>query len=185
MSSRIQRGAVHLVAGVLLALASGCQLFVDVDGLEDMHCGPDEKACPQGCVKINDPNTGCGLPQCAPCAPPHARAGCGDGQCILLLDGCVDPWKDCNGKYEDGCEVDIAHSPLNCGGCGNKCAKPDYGIAGCSDKACTIGGCNPGREDCDGKVSTGCEQEIWTDQDCMGCGLPCPAGTSCNEGVCE
>ena len=174
-----------LVAVALVALASGCQLLVDLDGLEDKHCGPDQKSCPQGCVPVNDPSTGCALPQCAPYAPPHARATCGGGQCILLLDGCIDPWKDCNGRYDDGCEIDISHNPSNCGGCGNKCKKPDYGIAGCSAGNCTIGGCIPGREDCDHDYSNGCEREIWTDQECMACGLPCPEGTSCMEGVCE
>ena len=108
---------------------------------------------------------------------------CGNnGDCII--DGCVDPWKDCNGKYSDGCETDLAHDPDSCGACFNKCPKPAFGIAGCSGKQCTIGGCNPGREDCDHQYDTGCEHEIWTDQECMACGLPCPEGTSCNQGVC-
>jgi hypothetical protein len=172
-----------LVAAVSLALTAGCQLFVDLDGLEDMHCGPNEKACPNGCVPRNDPNTGCGLAQCAPCAPPHAKAACGTNyQCIL--DGCVADWKDCDHIYENGCEIDVAHDAYNCGSCDMKCPKPDNGIAGCSDKQCTIGGCNPGFEDCNQQYDDGCEHQIWTDQECLTCGLPCPDGTHCAQGVC-
>ena len=58
-------------------------------------------------------------------------------------------------------------------------------MAGCSNKECTIGGCNPGYEDCDQHYDTGCEEKIWTDQACLYCGLPCPDGTHCAQGVCE
>ena len=50
------------------------------------------------------------------------------------------------------------------------------GIAGCSNKQCVIGGCNPGWENCDDDPSNGCEHPIWTDQECMTCKLPCPDG---------
>ena len=58
------------------------------------------------------------------------------------------------------------------------------GIAGCTNKQCVIGGCNPGWENCDGDLANGCEHPIWTDQECMTCDLPCPEGTSCAQGVC-
>jgi hypothetical protein len=171
------------VAAAALVLTVGCQLTVDLGGLEDRHCGPKEKSCPNGCVPNNDPSTGCALIQCAPCAPPHAKAGCGpNGQCVI--DGCVDPWKDCNQKYDDGCEIDLAHDAYNCATCNHLCPKPDHGIAGCSEQMCTIGGCNPGWENCDDDESNGCEHAIWTDQECLTCDLPCPTGMSCAQGAC-
>jgi len=168
---------------ILLAVTASCQLLVDLDGLEDRHCGPDDKWCPGGCVSRRDPATGCGLAQCSPCAPPNATAKCSTNyEC--MIESCVDPWKDCNGTYGDGCEIDLAHNPENCETCGRVCMKPKNGIAGCSEKQCTIGGCNPGHEDCDGDYLNGCEHDIWTDLECIGCGIPCPDGTHCDQGVC-
>ena len=188
MPMRMSIGVANMPLALLalLAFAGGCQLFVDLDALEDMHCGPKEKACPGGCKPRNDIATGCNGDSCAPCAPPHAKAACApSGACVIEINGCDDNWRDCNQQYDDGCEIDIAHSPYNCGGCGIKCAKPENGMAGCSDKVCTIGGCNPGYEDCDHDAGTGCEEKIWTDQACLYCGLPCPDGTHCAQGVCE
>lgn len=173
------------MAAVVLATA-GCQALVDLDGLENRHCGPDEKACPDGCVPKNDPATGCALLQCAPCAPPHAKAKCGlNGECAF--DGCLGTWRDCNQDQDprDGCETDIAHDPNHCGGCTMEpCARPMNGVAGCTDKKCVIGGCNPGWENCDGNQANGCEHPIWTDAECMTCKSPCPDGMSCAQGVC-
>ena len=178
---------VVLAAGVA---AAGCQLLVDLDGLEDRHCGPDEKFCPGGCVPKNDPTLGCALLQCAPCAPMHAQAKCGNnGECAP--DGCLGTWRDCNMDPRDGCETDVAHDPRNCSECGHMCDRPTNGVAGCSNKMCVIGGCNPGWENCDDKDDNdnptddnGCEHPIWTDAECQTCKLPCPQGTSCAQGVC-
>jgi hypothetical protein len=177
-----------LAATVALALAAGCQLVVDLDGLEDKHCGPDEKYCPQGCVTRGSPAYNCASLSCAPCVLPHAKTTCGDnGQCIF--DGCVDGWEDCNHDHSDrdhsdGCEVDLAHNSDNCGSCFNVCPRPENGFAGCSEKKCVIGECIPGYEDCDHKSGNGCEEKIWTDQQCLTCKLPCAEGTSCHQGAC-
>jgi hypothetical protein len=179
---RLSITAALLLAAVFVG-AGGCQALVDLDGLENRHCGPDEKACTDGCVPKNDTTTGCALLQCAPCAPPHATAKCGlNGECAP--DMCLGTWRDCNQDPRDGCETDVAHDPYNCGVCGKMCDRPANGIAGCSNKMCKIGGCNPGWEDCDGNDANGCERPIWTDQECMTCNLPCPQGTSCAQGVC-
>jgi len=181
---REMRAAIGVVA-LALAIAAGCQLIVDLDGLEDRHCGPEEKSCPNGCVSVKDTATGCSLRQCSPCALPNAKAACGpNGQCIIDVNGCVDPWRDCNQSPDDGCEIDIAHDPENCGACYKQCMNPKDGIAGCSAKQCTIGGCNAGYEDCDHTYDTGCEKKIWTDTDCIGCNIPCPDGLHCFDGVC-
>ncbi len=111
-------------------------MLVDLDALENRHCGPDEKACPDGCVPENDPTTGCALLQCAPCAPLHAKAKCGlNGECAT--DFCLGTWRDCNHNTSDGCEIDVAHDPRFCGECETTpCARPTHGIAGCSNKQC-------------------------------------------------
>jgi len=171
-------------ATAALALALGCQLFVDLDGLQDMHCGPNDKACPGGCVPRDNPNTGCSDLGCAPCALPHAQATCGqNGHCIV--DSCVGDWADCDTIAMNGCEIDLAHDPKYCGDCNAEpCPRPQNGTAGCSDKKCVIGSCNPRYGDCDHDPDGGCEQEIWTDQQCLSCTVGCDAGTHCMQGVC-
>jgi hypothetical protein len=184
MSGLAIRPRLLVGAAAVLFAVTGCQMLVDLDALENRHCGPDEKACPDGCVPKNDPTTGCALLQCAPCAPLHAKAKCGlNGECAT--DFCLGTWRDCNHNTSDGCEIDVAHDPMFCGECETTpCAQPTHGIAGCSNKQCVIGGCDPGWENCDDDESNGCEHPIWTDQECMTCKLPCPEGTSCAQGVC-
>jgi hypothetical protein len=183
MPSLGRKWVIGAAAAAVLAVPASCQLVVDVDGLEDRHCGPDSKSCDDGCVPKNDPSTGCALLQCAPCAPNHAKAACGpNGECIL--DGCVGDWEDCNRRYDDGCEIDLAHDPYNCMFCGRMCEKPTNGIAGCTNRSCAIGGCNPGWEDCDGKVDTGCEHPIWTKDECATCKQPCGEYETCDQGIC-
>ena len=171
----------------LLVLALGCQLLVDLDGLQDMHCGPTQKACPGGCVAKDNPNTGCSELGCAPCALPHAKATCGQsGHCFFESNNCVEGWADCDRIIENGCEVDLAHDPKHCGGCNvDPCPKPPNGSAGCSNSRCVIGSCNPGYGDCDHDPDGGCEQPIWTDQQCLTCTVGCDAGTHCEQGVCK
>jgi hypothetical protein len=170
--------------GTLLLAVVGCQLFVDLDGLEDKHCSAGEKACPNGgCVRVDDPNTGCSRIGCAPCAPPHAEAMCTiTGEC--MINHCVGDWWDCDGDIKNGCETDLAHAADNCNRCFRECAKPMHGIAGCSERECTIGGCDPGWEDCNHIYADGCEREIWTDAECL-CEQPCAEGTHCMRGVCQ
>ena len=115
--------------------APAARLLVDLDGLEDRHCGPNQKACPSGgCVPNDNPNTGCNDPGCAPCAPPHAIATCGQNvHCSFDRDSCIDGWDDCDGFSENGCETDMAHTAIHCGDCAVACEQPDNGIAGCSE----------------------------------------------------
>jgi hypothetical protein len=172
-------------AAAALTVAVGCQLIVNLDGLDDGRCGQNEKACPGGyCVPKDDPNTGCSENGCAPCALPHAQATCGqNGHCVIV--GCVVPWQDCDKIPETGCEIDVSHDPRHCGECmADPCPKPPNGSAGCSAGRCAIGECNPGYEDCDHAVDGGCERKIWTDDECLTCGVPCATGTHCMQGVC-
>ena len=164
--------------------AAGCQLLVNLDGLEDRSCPPDEKACNDQCVSESNPATGCNNPNCSPCAPPHANAICdGNNHCSFVQ--CIGDWYDCNGFEDDGCENDLAHDPDHCGKCSKTCEDPPHAIAGCSEKFCVIGKCEAGWEDCDHVAENGCEHQIWTDLECVTCGVPCPDGSSCNAGVCR
>jgi hypothetical protein len=166
---------------------AGCQVLVDLDGLEDQHCGPTKKACPNvGCVPNDNPATSCNDPTCVPCAPAHAIAICSQTlHCSFDRNSCLTGFADCDGLPDTGCETDLAHTPEHCGDCLHVCEKPLNGVAGCSNGQCMIRGCNPGWEDCDHNPANGCEHPIWTDLECLACDLPCQAGTHCNQGACE
>lgn len=95
---------------------------------------------------------------------------------------------DCNGNPADGCEVDLASDPQNCGRCAGMCPRPNHAIPGCSGRVCGIGACETAFGDCDLAASNGCEQTLDTMAHCGACNTPCtPAnGTGrCNAGRCE
>src|SRR6185369_11798788 len=62
-----------------------------------------------------------------------------------------------------------------------------HGVAGCQAGACTIA-CNPGFDDCDGDVSTGCETNVDTAvASCGTCGHACVLANAtpvCTAGQC-
>lgn len=72
-----------------------------------------------GCRDLNNDPYYCGscVNEC-PAAGPHQNATCNKGSCEYPCD---DGWADCNGDLADGCEVNIAINPSNCGGCGITC----------------------------------------------------------------
>jgi|KBSMisStandDraft_5_1062788.scaffolds.fasta_scaffold146973_2 hypothetical protein len=168
----------------LLAVTAGCQLLVDLDGLENMKCGPKEKPCGDRCVANDNITTGCNDPGCFPCAPTHAVAICSQTlHCSFDRTSCLPGWDHCDGP-DNGCETDIVHNPLHCGDCNTVCPRPENGTAGCSEGKCVISGCIEGYEDCNHDPKDGCEHKIWTNEECLTCGLPCPEGTTCDQGVC-
>ena len=178
------RWSLTLLAFTLAA--AGCQLFVDLDGLEDRACPPGRKACGDGCVSESDPATGCNDPLCNPCAFEHANAICDQrNRCSFTPEDCIMPWAACDVAYDNGCEIDLAHDKDNCGACRNVCPNPPHATAGCSAMECVVGKCDDGWEDCDLKAWNGCEVPLGTDMNCASCYLACPAGTSCDRGVCR
>ena len=73
------------------------------------------------------------------CIAANASAGCAlDGTCRVF--SCDFGFADCNGNFDDGCEVDVSSDSANCGGCGVACG---------GGAACTNGFC-PGILDIEG-----------------------------------
>ena len=106
-------------------------------------CAPGQKNCGTAqnpaCVDIaNDVFNcgGCGITcnayfTASGLSLSHFVTACDSGSCSL---GCERGWADCNGRLDDGCEVDTNADPENCGGCGIVCD----GVAG---QACVGGRC--------------------------------------------
>jgi len=176
--------SLTLVAFALAA--AGCQLFVDLNGLEDRACPPGRKACGDGCVSESDPATGCNDPLCNPCAFSHANAICDQrNRCSFTPEDCIMPWAACDVADDNGCETDLAHDKDNCGECGKVCPERPHATGGCSNMKCAVGKCDDGWEDCDLDEKNGCEVQLGTDTDCASCRLACPAGLHCDRGVCR
>lgn len=76
------------------------------------HCGACDRACTS--------------------APAHAHPSCDGGACAWACD---DGRADCNGRADDGCEVDLRRDDANCGGCGVSCgAGGPCSASGCASQ---------------------------------------------------
>lgn len=151
-----------------------------------------------------DPNNcgACGR-RCGATAPRVQRA-CVGGVC--RDDVCELGYANCDGDLTNGCEtatgaadptncgacdrrceaatqccagtcVDLARDPTNCGACGNRC-NGGY----CDSGRCVVD-CRlyaPGRANCDGDDTNGCETLLGTTEDCGDCGDRC--GLYCDHG---
>lgn len=148
-----------------------------------MSCAGDEKACGSGCVKVSDPAFGCTTTGCDPCAAlPNGDSVCASGVC--QLGGCEAGFNNCDGDDTNGCEVNVATDPMQCGACGSPCSVP-HATPNCVNGKCGIGACDAGRVDCDGDALNGCEAPLDVDpNNCGSCGFVCPAGETCEMGVC-
>ena len=124
---------------------------------DDANCGGCGNVCPQSFLGLNMES--------------HCVQGKCQSQCINLQPELND-FQDCNGIVDDGCELDIANDPLNCGACGLKCPNNPDGTPGiCSNHKC---GCPAGKSYCSG---LGCVDLASDGNNCGMCGNKCPAVT--------
>jgi hypothetical protein len=175
-----------LATGGLLSLTvmTTCSFVVDVDKLGNGQCGDGSKLCDGTCVGFTLAKYGCAQSGCIPCSLGHATAICVAGKCAVAA--CNGTNKDCNGMSSDGCEIDTDHDPDHCGACdATPCvvlnATPD-----CTAGRCVVRSCNSGYGDCDTDPTNGCETNVLTSvAHCGKCGMPCAAGKTCQNGVCN
>ena len=159
-------------------LGDGCETNVAAD---PNNCGVGGAT---GSNLVNGlQGAGCGVS----CSSNHiAMRTCGAGVCN---GACAVGFADCNGnKLSDGCELNSAIDPNNCGvggasgpmegqgqgqqgaGCGVVCSSTNMATRTCGTGVCN-GNCANTFADCDGnKQSTGCEKRVDNDPDNCGVG---------------
>lgn len=141
-----------------------------------------DKVTSNGCeVSTNDDVANCGKCGLA-CAAPNASMVCTAGSC--KLSACNSPWLNCDAMEANGCEINAATDPSNCGQCSLLCSFPN--AAGvCFSGVCGMGACNNGFADCDMVTTDGCEAQLANDpKNCGACVHSCLGGT-CTNGKCD
>ncbi len=120
------------------------------------RCGANLKNDPENCGA-------CGV-SCTGFRDLHLSASCVDGACVFQCSAFSSGqlFRNCNGFLDDGCEIDVANDPENCGVCGNRCAP---GV-GCVEGFC---GCFAPEVECGGE----CIDTRNDDMNCSACGKIC------------
>jgi hypothetical protein len=115
---------------------------------------------------------------CGACANVCAAVANGTRTCLAstcAIASCNSGFADCDGSYNNGCEVSIATDVNNCGACARVCATVPNASRACSSGNCIIATCSAGFADCDRNYNNGCEVSIATDvNNCGACGNVCP-----------
>lgn len=134
----------------------------------ELECEEDTADCDgeteNECETTLGTNTDCGF--CGDACPrlpdedfPHASAaGCFEYEC--RISQCESGYRDCNSKYNDGCETDVTNDEDNCGECGLSCRSlPNVQGATCQDGSCVVDSCEQGYLDSNNEASDGCEAQ--------------------------
>jgi hypothetical protein len=94
----------------------------------EVKCPSGRTTCPNSrfpCdVDLSSDNNNCGA--CGNYCPGKAELGLALGMSTTCVDGVCQPVcerrENCNGDWDDGCEVDTDSDKHNCGGCGIECS---------------------------------------------------------------
>jgi hypothetical protein len=113
----------------------------------------------------------------------YAETKCENGKCGTPV--CKSGWANCDGKWDNGCEVDTGKDAKNCGSCGNCCKQVANADTKCENGKCGTPVCKSGWGNCDGKWDNGCEKDLTKDvYNCGKCGIKCPCSLKGGEPTC-
>ncbi len=144
--------------------------------------GDHETGCETSLFSVDN----CGACEFA-CIIDNATSRCTDeGTCEIAA--CDELWGNCDDDVATGCETRLV-SEEDCGACGAACII-DNGTGQCTNEGtCEIAACDELWGNCDDDVTTGCETQLVSDEDCGACGAACiidnGAGQCTGEGACE
>jgi hypothetical protein len=166
----------------------GCVVAGCNDGWANCNEGNPDGGYSDGCeVNIEADSAHCGACGEA-CSVKDGTGRCSGGACSI--GDCDDGFGDCDGDYDNGCEVDIFTDKENCGGCGSSGLRCDdvfpNATGACVDGGCVIDDCVGRFADC--TTAAGCETNLDTsDGHCGACGAACQdvgGSNSCENGSC-
>ncbi len=125
---------------------------------------------------------------CLDLSPPPVDAGTPDVPAVDAPATCLTGSASCDGRADNGCEVNTATDENNCGSCGNVCRPSANNVGVCLSGRCGTA-CNAGFGNCNATPGDGCETDMRTSlTSCGACGNACPtrdnATTTCAAGAC-
>lgn len=152
------------------------------------NCPGEQEVCGNQCVSLKTDANHCG--KCdEKCNVNNMLGLCVEGTCHFAA--CMAGYGNCVEDGDDestlGCETDLTLDVNHCGLCDNAC---DFENANsvCQEGKCQVTSCVAGYLNCDGNMSTGCEQNITNDvNNCGECGKKCSlenATSVCTNGTC-
>lgn len=143
------------------------------------------KVCFGVCVKIDQPNTGCGSASCSACDPKNAVTTTCKGGASTLVCGyaeCRPGFDSCDGVQENGCETSLGLS-TSCGSCATKCLGNTPFCAPTAGGAACVDSCPGMTTECSGA----CVDTRTSIDNCGKCGIKCErasATATCDRGMC-
>jgi len=170
----------------LCAPAGGCQHPPNQDPCDDLDPCTTGDHCNLGTCVAQDYDCDDDLPCTEDVC--DGEGGCffpaAEGWCLIagscVAAGDVNPLAPCQGCVPGSSET--AWSPLD----GPPCEVVEHGEAACVAGACEIVSCDPGYDDCDLLLGTGCEVSLLSDdENCGACGEVCTLPEHCYDGDCS
>lgn len=121
-------------------------------------CGDCDNDASTACenTNLNEDVNNCGSCNNV-CSPANATGICTAGACGIY--SCTNPWRNCDGKVPNGCEINSYTDIANCGGCAKACGCKNC-IPNCNMGSCGIDSCKAGWYNKNGNPSDGCESNV-------------------------
>ncbi len=169
----MMRRILTLALAMLLAVAAACSNTPSAGG------GGSAFKLPDGGKSAIDGVTGTGTGSgddktCATvcAAAANADATCNQGTCGYA---CHAGYLDCDGKVENGCEIDSNTNQSHCGTCETVCGDVPNGSPSCANAKCAAA-CDPGWQVCKSDPLV-CDTNTDSDEThCGDCNTECPGG---------